>query len=98
MRIDDQGVSILNEPKVKQNNCPLCEQQNQCVLILNESGPCWCEAISLPTRSSDIALALEELQEGTDKSNRLTIDSIEESKACLCSACLIKISALARRI
>ncbi|GEM_PF-870986 len=97
MRIDNQGVSPLSDLNDKQGKCPLCEQQNQCALILNESRPCWCEAISLLGKPSDIELALEVLQEGTHASNRLTIGSIEETKTCLCSTCLIKINTLSKR-
>jgi len=96
MGTDNQGASSLIEPKGKQGNCPLCEQQNQCALSLNESGPCWCEAINLESRTSDIDLALDKLQEGIVESDRLTKQALEQTETCLCLACLNKISTLIR--
>jgi len=96
MRTDNQSTSSLVETKGKQVNCPLCEQQNQCALSLNESGPCWCESVSLATRTSDIDLALEILQEGVVESDRLTKQALEQTETCLCLACLNKISTLIR--
>ena len=95
MKRDKKGNSSGSNARDRKGDCPLCEQINQCALISNESGPCWCEAIQLPAESEDLERGLEKLQSDLNSSKRLTIEEVKASKRCVCSSCLVRINNVA---
>lgn len=95
MTKDKKRNSSGSNARDREGDCPLCEKINQCALISNESGSCWCEAIQLPAESGDLEWGLEKLQSDLNSSKKLTLEEVKASKRCVCSSCLIRLNNVA---